>query len=166
MLEQRKAYLALFVRTVPGIVLKKTVAFSCKPMQEFHGQMNLLANEMERWKQGKFNVFIVADGKERMKEVQSILQDYEMTTTVNGKPSSEGVLSLKAICPQDSNCSSQRLAVITDAELFKVKSKRKARPQKLRMRSASKAIRKLNQGDNIVHVHHGIGSIMALLRLK
>ena len=73
MLKQQKVYLSLFVRTVPGIVVKKTVTFSCKPMQQFHGQMNLLKNEIERWQQGHFNVFIIADGDERMQKVQSIL---------------------------------------------------------------------------------------------
>ena len=72
-LKQRKVYLSLFVRSVPGIVVKKTVTFSCKPMQQFHGQMNLLKNEIERWQQGHFNVFIIADGNERMQKVQSIL---------------------------------------------------------------------------------------------
>ncbi|WOV87627.1 transcription-repair coupling factor [Sporosarcina oncorhynchi] len=167
MLEQRKAYLALFVRTVPGIVLKKTVAFSCKPMQEFHGQMNLLANEMERWKQGKFNVFIVADGKERMKEVQSILQDYEMTATVNGKPSSEGVISIvEGDLSAGFELPFQRLAVITDAELFKVKAKRKARPQKMTNAERIKSYSEIKPGDNIVHVHHGIGKYYGVVTLE
>ena len=74
----KRVYLSLFVRSVPGIVVKKTVTFSCKPMQQFHGQMNLLKNEMERWQQGQYNVFIIADGEERMQKVQSILRDYEM----------------------------------------------------------------------------------------
>ena len=58
--------------------MKKTVTFSCKPMQQFHGQMNLLKNEIERWQQGRFNIFIIADGNERMQKVQSILEDYDM----------------------------------------------------------------------------------------
>ena len=56
-IKQRKVYLSLFVRSVPGIVVKKTVTFSCKPMQQFHGQMNLLKNEIERWQQGQFQYF-------------------------------------------------------------------------------------------------------------
>ena len=77
-LEQKRVYLSLFVRSVPGIVVKKTVTFSCKPMQQFHGQMNLVKNEIDRWQQSHFNVFIIADGDERMQKVKSILQDYEI----------------------------------------------------------------------------------------
>lgn len=167
MLDQKKAYLSLFVRTVPGIVLKKTVSFSCKPMQEFHGQMNLLKNEMERWQQGKFNVFIVADGEERMKKVQAILGDYEMPAIMNGKPSEAGTVSII-----DGDLSAgfempfQRLAVITDAELFKGKMKRKARPQKMTNAERIKSYSEIKPGDYIVHVHHGIGKYYGVVTLE
>lgn len=167
MLDQKKAYLSLFVRTVPGIVLKKTISFSCKPMQEFHGQMNLLKNEMERWQQGKFNVFIVADGDERMKKVQAILGDYEMSAIMNGKPSAAGTISII-----DGDLSAgfempfQRLSVITDAELFKGKPKRKARPQKMTNAERIKSYSEIKPGDYIVHVHHGIGKYYGVVTLE
>ena len=90
MLSQQKLYLSLFVRTVPGIVVKKTMTFSCKPMQQFHGQMNFLKNEMERWQHGGFNIMIIANGNERMQKVQAILQDYDMESSLGGKPSDAG----------------------------------------------------------------------------
>lgn len=167
MLEQPKSYLSLFVRNVPGIVLKKTVSFSCKPMQEFHGQMHLLKNEMERWKQGKYNIFVVVDGEERIQEVQSILGDYEMEATVNGKPSDEGVLSIiHGDLSGGFELPFQRVAVITDAELFKGKPKRKARPQKMTNAERIKSYSEIKPGDNIVHVHHGIGKYYGVVTLE
>ncbi len=53
---------------MPGIVVKKTITVSCKPMQQFHGQMHLLKNEMDRWQEGHFHVFLIADGTERMRK--------------------------------------------------------------------------------------------------
>ena len=85
MLNQQKLYLSLFIRTMPGIVVKKTITVSCKPMQQFHGQMHLLKNEMDRWREGRYNVFLIADGTERMEKVQSILQDYDMEADFIGK---------------------------------------------------------------------------------
>ena len=109
-LEQRKVYLSLFVRSIPGIVVKKTVTLSCKPMQQFHGQMNLLKNEMDRWQQGRFNVFIIADGKERMKKVQTILQDYDMESSyLENHQKQEAYLFSMAICQRDSSCRSSTL---------------------------------------------------------
>ena len=56
MIKQQKLYFALFTRTFSGIVVSKTLNFSCKPMQQFHGQIALLQNEIERWKHEKFTV--------------------------------------------------------------------------------------------------------------
>lgn len=167
MLDQPKSYLSLFVRAVPGIVLKKTVSFSCKPMQEFHGQMNLLKNEMERWQQGKYNVFVVADGEERMKKVQSILRDYEMDAALNGKPTEAGAISIiEGDLSAGFELPFQRLAVITDAELFKGKPKRKARPQKMTNAERIKSYSEIKPGDHIVHVHHGIGKYYGVVTLE
>ena len=47
-MKQKVTYLSLFVRTFPMVSVKKSIAFSSKPMQSFHGQMNLLKAEMER----------------------------------------------------------------------------------------------------------------------
>ena len=49
MTKQQKLFLALFSRTFAGINFNKTTNFSCKPMQQFHGQIALLQNEIERW---------------------------------------------------------------------------------------------------------------------
>lgn len=143
MLEQQRIYLSLFVRSIPGIVVKKTVNFSCKPMQQFHGQMNLLVHEIERWKQGNYHIFVVADGEERMKQVQGILQDYEMESVVSDVTSEAGTISIiNGDLSAGFELPFQRMAVLTDSELFKGKPKRKARPQKCRTPSELKVIRR------------------------
>ncbi|MFJ7936805.1 transcription-repair coupling factor [Sporosarcina sp. NPDC096371] len=163
MLNQRKVYLSLFVRSIPGITVKKTVTFSCKPMQQFHGQMNLLKNEIERWQQGHFNVFIVVDGTERMKKVQSILQDYDMTSVLSGKTSNAGaVLVVDGDLSAGFELPFQQIAVITDSELFKGKPKRKARPQKMTNAERIKSYSEIKPGDYIVHVNHGIGKYIGI----
>ena len=60
MISQQKLFFSLFSRAFSGVTFKKTTNFSCKPMQQFHGQMALLQNEIERWYMGKFTVLIVA----------------------------------------------------------------------------------------------------------
>lgn len=166
-LKQPKVFLSLFVRTVPGIVVKKTVAFSCKPMQQFHGQMNLLKSEIERWQQGRFNLFIVVDGSERMKKVKEILQDYEVEAVLSGGPTDSGVVSII-----DGDLSAgfelpfQRIAVVTDSELFHGKPKRKSRPQKMTNAERIKSYSEIKPGDYIVHVHHGIGKYYGVVTLE
>lgn len=166
-LKQRKVYLSLFVRTVPGIVVKKTVTFSCKPMQQFHGQMSLLKNEIERWHQGRFNIFIIADGNERMQKVQSILEDYDMQSALSGKPSAAGgIIVIDGDLSAGFELPFQRTAVITDSELFKGTPKRKARPQKMTNAERIKSYSEIKPGDHIVHVHHGIGKYYGVVTLE
>ncbi len=166
-LEQKRVYLSLFVRSVPGIVVKKTVTFSCKPMQQFHGQMNLVKNEIDRWQQSHFNVFIIADGDERMQKVKAILQDYEIAANLNGKTTEAGTITVI-----DGDLSAgfelplQRVAVVTDSELFQGKPKRKARPQKMTNAERIKSYSEIKPGDHIVHVHHGIGKYYGVVTLE
>ena len=163
MLTQRKLYLSLFIRTLPGIVVKKTTTFSCKPMQQFQGQMSFLKNEMDRWKQGGFKVMIIADGEDRMQKVQAILKDYDMEAKMSGESSNaSGLFIIEGDLSAGFELPFQQLAVITDAELFKGKVKRKSRPQKMSNAERIKSYSEIKPGDYIVHAHHGIGKFIGL----
>ena len=59
-----------------------------------------------------------------------------------------------------------RIAVITDAELFKGKPKRSARPQKMSNAERIKSYSEIKPGDYIVHAHHGIGRYKKLETLE
>lgn len=48
--KQPIVYLSLFLRHVPNTNPQNIINVSCKQMQNFHGQMNVLKTEMERWK--------------------------------------------------------------------------------------------------------------------
>lgn len=162
-LSQRKLYMSLFTRSVPGITVNKTITISCKPMQKFHGQMNLLKSEMERWHTGKFNIFILAEGTERMRKVQSILQDYEMEATISGKPSDAGgVFIIDGYLSDGFELPLQKIAVITDHELFKGRPKRHTRPQKMSNAERIKSYSEIKPGDYVVHAHHGIGKYIGI----
>ncbi|MGO1061138.1 transcription-repair coupling factor [Planococcus sp. FY231025] len=167
--KQKVAFLSLFVRTFPMVQVKKSIAYSCKPMQSFHGQMNLLKAEAERWQLAKFKVYIIAEGEERLRKVQSVLEDYGMdaelhtseTETQGGKMYLvDGDLSGGFEMPL------QRVAIITDAEMFKKQAKKKTRPQKLTNAERIKSYSEIKPGDYVVHVHHGIGRYVGIETLE
>ena len=169
MLSQRKVYFSLFTRTFSGVPLKKSIAFSCKPMQHFHGQMNVLKNEMERFDAGKFHVFVLADEKERRKKVQDVLDDYGIDSHVLNDgvvPEQPGVYILAGELSSGFELPLQRLAVITDEELFKQRPKKKARPQKMTNAERIKSYSEIKPGDHIVHIHHGIGKYIGIETLE
>ncbi len=168
-LQQRVTFLSLFVRTFPMVSVKKSIAFSCKPMQSFHGQMHLLKAEMERWTLGKSQIFIVAEGHERLEKVRSVLADYEMEAEIATASSEiqggniyliDGELSTGFEMPL------QRLTVITDSELFKQQPKKKTRAQKLTNAERIKSYSEIKPGDYIVHIHHGIGRFVGIETLE
>jgi transcription-repair coupling factor (superfamily II helicase) len=169
MLEQRKIYFSLFARTFSGIPVKKTVAFSCKPMQHFHGQMNVLKNEMERWVAGKFYVFILAEGKERKQKVQDVLEDYEIDARIideSAIPNKPGIYIVEGELTNGFELPLQRLAVLTDEELFKQRPKKKTRPQKMTNAERIKSYSEIKPGDHVVHIHHGIGKYIGIETLE
>ncbi|MGI2329729.1 transcription-repair coupling factor [Planococcus sp. YIM B11945] len=168
-LPQKMTFLSLFVRTFPLVTVKKSVAFSSKPMQSFHGQMNLLKAEAERWATAKYRVFVVASGEERLKKVRSVLEDYGMESEI--VTSSSEVQSGK-IYLVDGELSGgfevplQRFAILTDSELFTKQAKKKSRPQKLTNAERIKSYSEIKPGDYIVHVHHGIGRYVGIETLE
>lgn len=166
-IRQQQLYVSLFTRAVPGFTFKKTIAFSCKPMQQFHGQMPLLTNELERFKQANYNVFILAATAERMKAVQENLREYDIEVTINGKPGSSGILSLiEGDLAAGFEMPFQKIAVITDSELFSGKPKRKTRSPKLTNAERIKSYSEIQVGDYIVHVDHGIGKYYGVETLE
>lgn len=165
MIKQQKVYLALFSRTFSGIRFSKTTNFSCKPMQQFHGQIALLQNEIKRWQLEKFTVLFTAAGEERLKSMQTMLEDYEIHATL-GRPSEPGVYLVDATLSAGFELPLQKIAIVTDDELFKQQAKRKTRPQKMTNAERIKSYTEIKPGDYVVHVHHGIGKYIGIETLE
>ena len=65
-------YVSLFLRQIPHASPQNIVNYSCRPMQSFHGQMNVLKSEIERWSKNDFQVFIMTGSEERKKKVRRV----------------------------------------------------------------------------------------------
>lgn len=165
LIKQQTMYFALFTRTFAGITFKKTTNFSCKPMQQFHGQIALLQNEMERWRNEKYIVLFAADGNERIVALERTLQDYDITS-LRGEPKEPGIYLVDANLSAGFELPLQRIAVVTDDELFKQQMKKKTRPQKMTNAERIKSYTEIKPGDYVVHVHHGIGKYIGIETLE
>ena len=47
-------------------------------MQDFHGQMNVLKGEIERWKKGHYSIVFLGSDEERVKKLERVLLDYDI----------------------------------------------------------------------------------------
>ncbi len=165
MLRQQKIYLALFARTFSGIRFSKTTNISCKPMQQFHGQIALLQNEVERWEREKFTVLFAASGGERLQQMQRMLEGYHIEGQI-GMPRGAGIFLIDAVLSAGFELPLQKIAVVTDDELFKQQAKKKKRPQKMTNAERIKSYTEIKPGDYVVHIHHGIGKYIGIETLE
>ncbi|MER2047976.1 transcription-repair coupling factor [Solibacillus sp. FSL K6-1781] len=161
MLKQQKMYFALFTRTFAGVTLKKTINISCKPMQQFHGQIALLQNEIERWTHEKFVVLFTANSDNRIKAMQNLLDDYHIASTI-GYADAPGIYLVNTALSSGFELPLQKIAVVTDDELFKQQAKKKSRPQQMTNAERIKSYTEIKSGDYVVHVHHGIGKYIGI----
>ncbi|MDP5276948.1 transcription-repair coupling factor [Chengkuizengella axinellae] len=150
-------YFSLFLRQIPHAHPQNIVNFTCRPMQNFHGQMNVLKSEIERWKKAGTDVVILANGEERIDKVRRVLGDYniEEPNIINNHLTSGFEFP------------SIHLAVITEEEMFN-KKHRKVRKANKRVENAEKikSYLDLKLGDYVVHVNHGIGKYVGIGTLE
>ncbi|WP_077620158.1 transcription-repair coupling factor [Bacillus sinesaloumensis] len=163
-------YLSLFLRHVPHTSPQNILNMSCKQMQNFHGQMHVLKAELERWQKGSYSVVFLGSNEERVKKLEQVLSDYEIEA-IPRKKSDEAILLGKVQIMigdlQDGfELPLQRIAVITEEELFKKKMQKTKRKQKLSNAERIKSYSELQVGDHVVHVNHGIGKYLGIETLE
>lgn len=158
-------YMSLFLRHVPNTNPQNIINVTCKQMQNFHGQMNVLKGEIERWKKGKYSVIFLGEDKERIKKLERVLEDYEIEAVVTDEKN--GIIKGKVQIMQGAlhtgfELPLQKIAIITEEELFNKRAKKTARRQKLSNAERIKSYSELKVGDYVVHVNHGIGKYLGI----
>ncbi|WP_217597036.1 transcription-repair coupling factor [Cohnella sp. GbtcB17] len=150
-------YLSLFVRQIPHTQPQNIVNFVCRSMQSFHGQMNLLKAEMERWRKSGAHIVMLAGSAERAERMRRVLDDYQIETPEIVEGNLQSGFEMPSV----------KLVVITEGEMFTQKQ-RKARRVDRRMDNAEriKSYTELKVGDYVVHQNHGIGKYMGIGTLE
>ncbi|WP_078543201.1 transcription-repair coupling factor [Litchfieldia alkalitelluris] len=162
-------YFSLFLRHVPHTNPQNILNLSCKQMQNFHGQMNVLSTEIDRWKKGNHAIVLLGSNEERVKKIEAVLEDYEINAVTVG-PDTQLTHGKVHVMLGDLNdgfeLPLQKLAVITEEELFKKRLKKSKRKQKLSNAERIKSYSELSVGDYVVHVNHGIGKYLGIETLE
>ncbi|MFC4777186.1 transcription-repair coupling factor [Paenibacillus sp. GCM10023252] len=150
-------FLSLFLRQIPHTQPQNILNMTSRAMQNFHGQMNVLKAEMDRWRKAGANVIMLAGNAERMDRMRRVLQDY----SIEPPQLLEGNLQSGFELP------SSHLVVITEGEMFSQKQ-RKARKMDRKIDNAEriKSYTELKVGDYVVHQNHGIGKYLGIGTLE
>ncbi|MEX2416475.1 MAG: transcription-repair coupling factor [Paenibacillaceae bacterium] len=141
-------FLSLFLRQIPQTQPQNILNFVCRSMQNFHGQMNVLKAEMERWEKTGSRVILLANGIDRMEHIKRVLFDYHIPLPEIVDGNLQAGFELPSV----------RLVVITEGEIFTQKQRKVRRvDKKIENAERLKSYTELKPGDYVVHVNHGIG---------
>lgn len=163
-MDHQRLYMSIFLRDIPNTKPENVVNFSSRDMQEFHGQMDLFKSELKRWKKEEFSVVILTDNRVRAERVQQTLADYDMKTTITKDlklPISEPTIMIGTI-QSGIELTKHKLVLITEQELFKTRSKRVRKRQKISNAERIKSYQELKVGDYVVHASHGVGKYLGI----
>ncbi|MCL6593939.1 MAG: transcription-repair coupling factor, partial [Alicyclobacillus sp.] len=141
-----------------------------KPMQQFHGQMNVLKAEVQRWQNTGMQVVFTAASAERADRLERVLADYRIDAvrsavfTPGGRVPQIVVANVSA----GFELPLQRLVVVAETEVFaaKKKARRDRARQELSDAERIRSYQELRPGDYVVHVNHGIGKYLGIRTLE
>lgn len=150
-------FLSLFLRQIPHTQPQNILNVVSRAMQNFHGQMNVLKAEMERWRKAGATVMMLAGSAERMDRMRRVLQDYGIEAPILIEGNLQSGFELPSI----------HLIIITEGEMFSQKQRKVRRIDK-KMDNAEriKSYTELKVGDYVVHQNHGIGKYMGIGTLE
>lgn len=167
-MKQQRIYMSVFLRHIPNTQPENIINLSSRAMQEFHGQMHLFKNELQRWEKGGFSVLILAPNKQRAERIQSILADYQIEAAISKQV--ELPVSVPTITTGNITSGIElpmhKLVIITENELFKKQTKRKRKPQKISNAERIQSYQELSVGDYVVHANHGVGKYLGIETLE
>ncbi|MFC0559589.1 transcription-repair coupling factor [Halalkalibacter alkalisediminis] len=163
-------YLSLFLKHVPSTNPENVMSISCKSMQQFHGQMQLLQSEIERWKKANQAVVFMAGTMERAKRLSLNLEDEGIDTRIVEQATElvTGQVQIMVGNMQSGfELPASKLVVVTEEEVFaKKQAKRPQRKQAISNAERIKSYSELKVGDLIVHTNHGIGKYLGVETLE
>jgi len=165
----QRLYFSLLPRRAPGTSPRQAMGVGAQSIPAFQGRMNLLVDELSRWRRdGYRTIFMVAD-PERMASLRQALADQgigsQVLDEVAAVPGNGQILFVSGRLHQGFSWPEMRLAVLGDTEVYGgVK-----RPRRLKVAMEGSKITSfsdLREGDYVVHVHHGIGRYLGLKQLE
>lgn len=146
-------YLSLFLRQIPHTQPQNIVNIACRAMQNFHGQMNVMKSEIERWEKAGYRVVLLANGKDRAERLRRILADFNIQEPEIMMGDLQAGFEMPAI----------QLVVVTESEMFTQKHNRsRKKPRKIENAERIRSYTELKEGDYVVHINHGIGKYVGI----
>lgn len=161
---QPATFFSNFHKGLGNIRFQKIYNLTQYPMQDFYNQLPLLVDEINRYQKNGATVVLQVSSEKSLQDLQDALQEYQVDLLVTDvqqlvKGKSQLVLGQLG---QGFYFADEKLALITEKEIFHKKIKRKIRRHHLSNAERLKDYNELEKGDYIVHHVHGIGQFLGI----
>ncbi len=150
---------------------KLLLDIAAKQLAGYGGSLDTAAGDIEHYRAGGCGVLVLCGGEVRCRNMQELLQqrDIPASLALDGQRTprpGEVIIALGALSA-GSEWPALKLAVLTEGQLTRSLSGRKARPRAAKSDSRQRIMSyaDLSVGDLVVHVHHGIGRFAGMIRL-
>lgn len=154
-----KIYFSLFQKGMGSLKFQALHNIQYRNMQQFFGQMPLVKTEMERFEKQNFTVIVMTADMERAEKVNQTLMDFGIPSILEDSDeiTEERIQVIPETIQTGFELVSDKIAVLTEKELFNRINKKKPRKTKISNAERLKSYNELSPGDYVVHVNHGIG---------
>lgn len=134
------------------------------PMQEFFNQIPFLKEELARYKKSQYTVILQAHSETSLQQIKKIVAEYDLKLPI--RQAEEIVRGEQQLVvgniSKGFHFLDEKLALITEYELFHKTVKRRPRRQALSNAERLKHYNELAVGDYVVHHVHGIGQYLGI----
>ncbi|NLW07974.1 MAG: transcription-repair coupling factor [Clostridia bacterium] len=165
----QRLYLSLLPRRAPGTSPQRLVSIGAQNIPSFQGKIGLLVEELSRWRREGYRTVVMAADPNRIAALRQGLADQgieaQSVAEVATLPARGQVLIAPGRLREGFTWPELRLAVLGDTEIYGA-VKRPRRPRPSREGSKISSFTELQEGDYVVHVHHGIGRYQGLQQLE
>ncbi|HHU64160.1 MAG TPA: transcription-repair coupling factor [Clostridiales bacterium] len=164
-----KVVLNTLPRTSKDFRVNRQVSFVTRTMHSFHGQVELLAEDLKMWKAKKYRVLLLTGTKARGLNLVKSLQDVDVECLFTEDDEMDilpgQIVAYPGSISKGFEYPDYGFAVISDNEIFAIK-KRRTRIKKQRSVDKIDVFTDLKPGDYVVHEYHGIGLLSGLVKLE
>ena len=150
---------------------KLLLDISAKQLAGYGGSLDTAATDITHYLTTGFGVLVLCGGEVRCRNMQELLRQRHIPAALelegNAAPANGQVLISVGALSAGSEWPSLKLAVLTEGQLTRALAgkAKKPRPPKSDNRRRLLSYADLEVGDLVVHVHHGIGRFVGMLRL-
>ncbi len=149
---------------------KTLLHVNAKQLAGYGGSLETAATDMVHYLTAGYRVLVLCGGKVRAENLQRLLHERKIGAALDlegrSMPQKGQVLITLGALSAGSEYPGLKLAVLTEGQLTTVHSGKKAkRPAKDPTRQKLQSYADLSPGDLVVHVHHGIGRFVGMMRM-